>query len=71
MVSQVYQRPKKRYIVSVPVLEAEGRQRFAVDAESPEEAIAEWKRTGGDFLDEEAEITALDHHNAKAEEDDG
>lgn len=49
----------KKYILSTAIENASGIQRWTVDANSPEAALKIFKAHGGEFLDEEIEVTSL------------
>lgn len=49
-----------KYIIPVPVKAVHGEQRFIVEADSEEQALEIWKRTGGTLHSEEIEVTDLD-----------
>lgn len=56
-----------KYHIVVPVKDVHGFQHFAVEADSPEAALAEWKKNGGPLVEEDLEVTDLDEANAEAE----
>jgi hypothetical protein len=55
-----------KYVVTVPIESVSGWQQFAIEAASEEEAVAKWKKRGGEFLCEDVEITSLDTNAAEA-----
>lgn len=56
-----------KYHIVVPVKDVHGFQHFAVEADSEQAALAEWRKNGGDFVEEDLEVTDLDEANAEAE----
>lgn len=58
----------KTFHIHVPVDRVDGTQVFAVQAEDELSALAEFNRTGGEFVQEELEVVALDKSGAWVEE---
>lgn len=50
---------KKRYLITVDVKQARGSQQFAVEAETPEEAVALFNAGEGEYVSEEIEVVDL------------
>jgi hypothetical protein len=55
----------KTYHFDVPVACAEGTQTFAVEAESPEEAMRKLRNGGGEIIAQEIEVQDLDWNGAQ------
>lgn len=49
----------KNYLVLVTVNRAEGHQVYRVKARSPKDAIQQYEKDGGEFVEEEIEVTDL------------
>ena len=57
----------QEYYVSVPIGSARGFQFWTVRAKSAEDAIQRIKNGGGEFADDQIEVTDLEFDNATAE----
>ena len=57
-----------KYSIMVPVEHCSGYQFWEIEAKSIEEAKIKFVDGGGDFLDEEIEVTSLDYDNMEVEE---
>jgi len=53
-----------KYLVEVPVKSVDGSQSFMIEADSAEKAIAAVRNGGGEFVEDNLEVTELDFDSA-------
>ncbi len=54
-----------RYEIEIAVKAAEGFQIWAVEADTPDEAIRQFRDHGGEFVEQEVSVTQLDFDDAE------